>query len=83
MKSFKREVKDFINYFGVRKEYRLDIQLQEVIANNTGFKPRDIEIQVASKVDIKEINKFDYFEFIYHKRYYKLIRGKLEEIKGV
>lgn len=80
MKSLKREVKDFFQYFGVKRKDRLDTYLENIVASQTGFKARDIEIQVASKVNMEEINEFDSFEFIYHKQLYKLVRGELTKV---
>lgn len=72
-------IKNEINYFGVPKKQRMDYYIQCLISEKTGFKPERIELLIAKKTRMKQLNEFNYFEFIYRKKKYILEDGKLKE----
>ena len=80
MKSLKREIKDFIDFGFTPRERRLNTYLENIIAEKTGFKARDIEVNIAEKLDMKLYNEFNYFEFTYHHKDYILKKDLLQEI---
>ena len=79
MKSLKREIEDFIRYGFTPRNKRLDTLFENIVARKTGFKARDIEVDVAKKIDINKHNEFDYFEFTYHKVQYILEKDVLKK----
>ena len=75
MKSLKREINDFIRYGFTSREKRIDTYFENIIAKATGFNARDVEVNIASKID----NEFNYFEFTYHGKDYILKKDLLKE----
>ena len=68
------KIKRFIRYLGVREDERLDVYFQKMIENKTNFNYKEIDL---IKVEKRNSNNFNYFEFIYHNKKYTLIKNKL------
>ena len=69
------------NYLGVPKNRRLDYYLKELISKKTNFEINKIEVLIAKKTRMKIYNEFNYFEFKYKRKIYKLLDDKLKVIE--
>ena len=59
---------------------KLEDYIKELIVKKTDFELSKINLLIAKKLDMKNFNEFNYFEFIYKRRRYKLVNDKLEKL---
>lgn len=77
-----RKIRDFIDYFGVEKENRLDTFIKDIIKEQIDIDVNKIELLIVKKTRIKEYNEFNYFLFKYRRKTYELLDGKLKVLES-
>lgn len=77
-----RKIRDFIDYFGVEKENRLDTYIKDLIREQIDIDVNKIELLIVKKTRIKEYNEFNYFLFKYKRKTYELLDGNLKILES-
>jgi len=67
-----------LKYLGVSQDKRLDYYLKKLINDKTGFDMEDIELIEVAKLNIKQENEFNYFDFLYKRKRYILKNNDLK-----
>jgi hypothetical protein len=67
-------IESILNYIDHRlhKEQYFDTYIIKLISEKTNFNEDEIKVLKVSKSDIKNINEFDTFDFIYKQKIYHL-----------
>lgn len=77
-----RKIRDFIDYFGVAKENRLDTYIKDLIKEQIDIDVNKIELLIVEKTRMQKYNGFNYFLFKYRRKTYELLDGKLKVLES-